>query len=142
MRFLVSACLLGLPCRYDGAGKPCPAVLELAGQHELIPFCPEIYGGQPTPRPPAEIVGSKVINREGADVTAQYQRGADLALELCQRLCCQAAILKEKSPSCGLGQVYDGTFSGTLVPGNGITAQKLLAVGIAVYTEKQMDLEP
>ena len=139
MRLLVSACLLGLPCRYDGASKPCPAVEALAERHELVPFCPEIYGGLPTPRPPAEICGERVINRAGVDVTAEYRRGADMALMLCRVLSCQGAILKEKSPSCGLGAVYDGTFSGKLVPGNGITAQKLLDAGIAVYHEKQTD---
>jgi len=135
MRIFVSACLLGVPCRYDGKSVPHPRVLQLQDCHTLIPFCPECYGGLPTPRVPAEIVGNQVLTRDGTDVTAQYRRGADCALVLFRQLNCDMAILKEKSPSCGCGQIYDGTFSGRLMPGNGITASLFLENGIPVYGE-------
>ena len=137
MRILVSACLMGLPCRYDGKSKPCGQVIALAEKHELIPFCPEIYGGLPTPRVPAERVGERVINRAGVDVTENYMSGARQALELAKMFGCKTAILKEKSPSCGAGFIYDGTFSGTLVPGDGVTAEVLKENGIEVYGETQ-----
>jgi len=139
MRILVSACLLGLPCRYDGKSKPCDRVIALAERHELVPFCPEIYGGLPTPRVPAERAGDRVINRAGVDVTENYRSGARQALELAKMLDCKAAILKEKSPSCGSGLIYDGTFSGVLVPGDGVTVELLKENGIAVYGETQGD---
>lgn len=139
MRILISACLLGVRCRYDGQSKACPAALELLKDHELIPVCPEQLGGLPTTRPPAEIQGNKVINRDGVDVTAPYQKGAEEAARLYQLFHCDCAILKARSPSCGCGQVYDGSFSGTLVPGDGITAQALKRLGVRVLTEETLD---
>ena len=139
MRILVSLCLLGAACRYDGGSKPCGAVLRLAQRHELIPVCPEQLGGLPTPRPPAEIRGEKVETREGADVTAAYRRGAEETLRLYRQLGCSCALMKARSPSCGCGAVYDGTFSGTLRPGNGVTAQLLREEGIAVFTEDEAE---
>ena len=138
MRILVSACLLGVCCRYDGQSKACPAVLELLKDHELIPVCPEQLGGLPTPRPPAEIQGDRVINREGIDVTAQYKKGAEEAARLYQLLRCDCAVLKARSPSCGCGEIYDGSFSGALISGNGITAQALNRLGIRVLTEETL----
>ena len=138
MRLLVSACLLGCPCRYDGASKPCPAVLALAERHELVPVCPEQLGGLPTPRPPAERREDRVVTQSG-DVTEQYRRGAEETLKLCKLLGCEAAVLKERSPSCGHGQVYDGTFSGTLTAGDGVTAALLAAHGIPVYGESRIE---
>ena len=138
MVILISACLLGVPCRYDGKAKPCPAVPALAERHTLIPFCPEVYGGLSTPRDPSEIVGERVISRAGQDVTEQYRRGALQALEICRKLGCQAAVLKEKSPSCGHGAVYDGTFTGTLTEGDGITVALLQSHGIPVYGESDI----
>ena len=135
MRILVSACLLGLPCRYDGASRPNAAVMALAQAHELVPVCPECYGGLPTPRPPAERVGERVLNALGEDVTAQYQRGAAAAVELCRLLQIRLAVLKAKSPACGCGQIYDGSFSGTLVSGDGVAAQALQGAGVRVVTE-------
>ena len=117
MKILISACLLGLPCRYDGASKPQLWVEELARRHELIPMCPEQMGGLPTPRNPSEWRGDRVVMRTGEDVTEQYRRGAACALRLYQLLGCKAAVLKERSPSCGCGAVYDGTFTGTLTAG-------------------------
>ena len=140
MNILVSACLLGAACRYDGRSVPCPALVEAARRGaRLIPFCPEVYGGLPTPREPAERVGDAVINRAGADVTAQYRRGAEEALRLCRLFGCERAILKEKSPSCGCGRVYDGTFTGTLTGGDGVTAALLKANGIEVTGESQAE---
>ena len=139
MRILISACLLGVRCRYDGQSKACPAALELLKDHALIPVCPEQLGGLPTPRLPAEIQGNKVINRDGVDVTAPYQKGAEEAARLYQLFHCDCAILKARSPSCGCGQVYDGSFSGTLVPGDGITAQALKRLGVRVLTEETLD---
>ena len=138
MRLLVSACLLGCPCRYDGDAKPCPAVLRWMEDHTLVPVCPEQLGGLPTPRPPAEIRGEKVINREGADVTQAYRRGAEETLRLARLFQVQGAVLKARSPSCGKGQVYDGTFSGTLVPGDGVTARLLSENGLPVWTEESI----
>ena len=138
MRILVSGCLLGVCCRYDGASKPHPGVLELAKQHELIPVCPEQLGGLATPRPPAERQGGRIIARTGADVTEQYCRGAEEALKLYRLLGCDAAVLKERSPSCGSGEIYDGAFSGTLTAGDGVTAELLKTNGISVYGESQI----
>lgn len=139
MRLLVSGCLLGLCCRYDGASKAHPEVLNLKEKHELVPVCPEQLGGLSTPRPPSERQGDRVVARSGADVTEQYRRGAEEALRLCRLLDCDAAVLKERSPSCGCGMIYDGSFSGTLVPGNGVTAELLKGQGIPVYGESQLE---
>ena len=139
MKLLVSACLLGVCCRYDGKSKPCQAVLELAKKHELIPVCPEQLGGLSTPRPPAEIQGEFVRKEDGGDVTAQYQKGALEAARLYEILDCDAAILKARSPSCGLGLIYDGTFSGKLTAGNGVTAGLFLEKNIPVFTEETAD---
>jgi uncharacterized protein YbbK (DUF523 family) len=135
MKALISACLLGFACRYDGQAKPHPQALELAKVTDLIPFCPECCGGLPTPRPPAEIQGNRVINAAGQDVTAQYRKGAEEALRLCRLLGIQKAILKAKSPSCGCGLIYDGSFSKNLIPGSGITAALLQENGVTVITE-------
>ncbi|NLE20213.1 MAG: DUF523 domain-containing protein [Clostridiales bacterium] len=139
MRILVSACLLGLDTRYDGKNARSEAVLRLLEGHEAVPVCPEQLGGLPTPRPPCELAGGRVLDIDGQDRTAAFERGAALALET-YRLCrCDAAILKARSPSCGKGQVYDGRFSGTTVPGNGVLAERLLKAGIAVYTENELE---
>ena len=138
MRILISGCLLGVCCRYDGASKPHPLAEELSKKHELVPVCPEQLGGLATPRPPAERRGERIIAKTGVDVTAQYRRGAEEALRLCCLLGCEAAVLKERSPSCGSGEIYDGTFTGTLVSGNGVTAELFLKHGIPVYGESQL----
>ena len=138
MRLLISACLLGTCCRYDGASKPHPLVGQLAECHTLVPVCPEQLGGLPTPRPPAERRGDRVVTKTG-DVTEQYRRGAEETIKLCKLLGCQAAVLKERSPSCGYGEVYDGTHSGILTDGNGVTAALLYANGIPVYGESQIE---
>lgn len=137
MKILVSACLLGVPCKYSGGDNACPALLAAAGagRHTLIPVCPEVYGGLPTPRPPAERRGSRVVTEDGGDVTAQYQKGAQIALTLARLTGCEAAILKKNSPSCGRGTIYDGSFTHTRIPGDGLTGALLAQNGIPVYNE-------
>ena len=139
MRLLISACLLGCRCRYDGASKSHPLIPALAARHALVPVCPEQLGGLPTPRPPAERRGDRVVTAAGADVTEQYRRGAEEAWRLCAALGYTAAVLKERSPSCGCGAVYDGTFSGTLTAGDGVTAALLRQRGAAVYGESRLE---
>lgn len=142
MKILISACLLGARCRYDGAGKAHPDAVELAKKHELVPVCPEQLGGLATPRTPAERQGDLVVTACGADVTEQYRRGAEESLRLCRLLGCEAAVLKERSPSCGSGQVYDGTFSKSLTEGDGVTAALLKENGIPVYGESDIKKLP
>ena len=139
MRVLVSACLLGARCRYDGACKPLPGLERLLDAADPVPVCPEQLGGLPTPRTPAERCGRFVVARDGTDVTAQYERGAQEALRLAQLTGCTLALLKEKSPSCGCGRIYDGTHTGTLTGGNGVTAELLLQNGVHVFGETQLD---
>ena len=137
MKILVSACLLGVCCRYDGQAKPHEGALSLLGRHTLIPVCPEIYGGLAPPRPAAERVGERVLTAQGGDVTAQYRRGAEETLRLGRLYGCEAALLKERSPSCGSGVIHNGRFDGGLTPGDGVTAALLRANGIAVYGESE-----
>lgn len=140
MKILISACLLGLSCRYDGKSKGLSKEVleELQCKHTLVPVCPEQLGGLTTPRNPSERVGHLVKMNDGTDVTENYMRGAEQALLLAQLFGCEAAILKERSPSCGSGSIYDGSFSGALKPGDGITAELLKAKGIAVYGESRI----
>ena len=138
-KLLISACLLGIPCRYDGASKPCEAVIALKERYALIPFCPEIYGGLPTPRIPAERNANGVFNEAGADVTEAYEKGANGAVALAQMLGCKKAILKQKSPSCGTKCLYDGTFTRTLKDGMGTAAEALLKAGIAIFDETETE---
>ena len=139
MNILVSACLLGLRCRYDGKSKPNEAVLKLREAHTLIPVCPEQLGGLSTPRAPSEWQGAVIHNSEGEDVTAQYLRGAEEAVKLARLLNCHAAILKERSPACGHGEIYDGTFTNTRTRGDGAAARALEAAGVRVYGESEME---
>lgn len=140
-RILVSACLLGVCCRYDGRGNPSAQVLDLLNRDdlELIPVCPEQLGGLPTPRLPSERVEDRIINRAGEDVTDQFQRGAAEALRLARSYGCDVAVLKERSPSCGCGRIYDGSFMGTLTEGNGVTTELLLSAGIQVVGESRIE---
>jgi uncharacterized protein YbbK (DUF523 family) len=138
MNILVSACLLGVCCRYDGKAVPDDAVCALIKKHLLIPVCPEQLGGLATPREPAERIGGSVITKSGADVTAAYKKGANEVLKLAKRFDCKCAILKERSPSCGTGRIHDGTFTGALPDGNGVTADLLLQDGIFVISESKI----
>ena len=138
MRILISACLLGVCCRYDGKSKACAAALALRDHHELVPVCPEQLGGLPTPRPPCEHIGNRVVSNEGADRTGEYSRGANEVARLCEILKCDCAVLKARSPMCGKGVIYNGTFSGTLTEGNGCLARLLQERGVPVYTEAEI----
>lgn len=132
---LISACLLGINCRYDGGHNYVPAVEKLKEKYNLIPVCAEIYGGLTTPRTPAERVGGKVVFKDGKDATENFVRGAEEILKLAKFYECKLAILKERSPSCGSGMIYDGTFTGTLVPGDGVLCELLKKNGIEVLGE-------
>ena len=137
---LISACLLGFECKYSGGsnaldGEKLEALKE---SFRLIPVCPESAGGLPTPRPPSERRNGKVINKLGQDVTEEYRKGADTALYLARRYGCTRALLKERSPSCGSGAIYDGSFTGSLVPGDGVAAESLKAAGIRVCGESRI----
>lgn len=140
MTILVSACLLGCPCRYDGTAKADPRVLALMERHTLIPVCPEQLGGLPTPRLPSERREGGVFDRGGKDVTVQYRQGAEEVLRLARLYGCTHAVLKERSPSCGSGQIYDGSFFHVLVPGSGVAAELLAQNGITVLGESQADV--
>ena len=140
MNILVSACLLGVACRYDGASKGLPedVLRALMARHTLVPVCPEQLGGLPTPRTPAERIEDRVMTKDGRDVTAEYRHGAEQALHLARLCGCKIALLKERSPSCGSGTIYDGTFTGGLTAGDGVTAALLRENGITVYGESEI----
>ena len=146
---LVSACLLGVACRFDGQSCPAPEIAHLAARGRVVAFCPEVAGGLPTPRPPAEIEEAaagldghavldgrtRVARSDGIDVTAPFVKGAQAALSLVQHLRIRQAILKADSPSCGAGRIHEGRFEGRLVPGDGVAAALLKRNGIKVVTE-------
>lgn len=136
---LVSACLLGAACKYSGGDNLCPQVASLVNTHSLVPVCPEQLGGLPTPRTPAERLGDRVVTKDGRDVTEAYVRGAQEALKLAKLFCCDTAILKARSPSCGAQGIYDGTFTGTVVPGMGVAAQLLRDAGLRILTEEELE---
>ena len=136
---IVSACLAGVRCRYNGEGYGIEKIMQLISQGMALPVCPEQLGGLPTPRPPAEILNGRVITREGSDLTEFFQKGAQEVLRLAELVNCTQAILKARSPSCGYGQIYDGTFSKTLICGNGILAEMLSRKGIRICTEETFD---
>ncbi len=135
MNILVSACLLGVNCRYDGTGVLTKGMTDALSKHHLIPVCPEQLGGLMTPRTPAERVNDKIMTKTGEDVTENFKRGATEVLKLAKLYDCKLAILKERSPSCGYGKIYDGTFTNTLISGNGLTAELLSQNGIKVIGE-------
>ncbi|MCR5184556.1 MAG: DUF523 domain-containing protein [Bacilli bacterium] len=138
-KILISACLVGDKTRYDGKHNLNPSISQLLEKYELVPFCPEVEGGLPTPRNPSEIKGDKVIMDNGHDVTDNFKEGAIKALMLCQFLKIKIAVLKERSPSCGTHQVHDGSFKNKLIEGMGITAKLLKENNIDVYSEDEID---
>lgn len=138
MNIIISACLVGICCRYDGKVKEYPQITELAKKHTLIPICPEQLGGRPTPRQPVEITGSSVLDKNGNDYTKEFKKGADEALKIALLNDCHLAIFKSKSPSCGFGKIYDGTFTRSLTDGNGITANLFNESGITVKNEDEI----
>jgi len=135
---LISACLLGIKCRWDGKKKPNKKAINLARKEILIPICPEQLGGLSTPREPAEQKGKKVVTKSGKDVTGNFRRGAEQVLQLAKVFSVKQAILKQKSPSCGCGKIYDGTFSDRLIEGDGVTTALLKKNGIRVITEEEL----
>lgn len=139
-RILVSSCLIGQPVRYDGRAKTSDSVLLAQWREEgrLVSVCPEVSGGLPVPRPPAERSGDTVLTAAGDDVTEYFRRGAELALATAQRYGIKMAILKEGSPSCGSSRIYDGTFTGTPTPGTGLTTELLREHGIRVFSEAEI----
>lgn len=135
MNILVSSCLLGCKCRYDGNLQKINIFNYLKENYCLIPFCPEQAGGLPTPRIPSEIVKGKVLNKNNIDCTKEFTNGANEALKICELFNISYAILKSKSPSCGFGEIYDGSFSGNLITGNGITGDLLYKNNIKILNE-------
>ncbi|MFE6054205.1 DUF523 domain-containing protein [Kitasatospora sp. NPDC056446] len=141
---VVSACLAGVPCRYDGRARTSDGALRLVEEGRAVVVCPERAGGLPTPRPPAEIVGgdgadvldgrARVVDATGTDRTGEFLAGARAALDAAEAAGARRAVLMARSPSCGCGQVYDGTFGGELRPGDGVTAALLRRAGIEVTT--------
>ncbi len=132
-KLLVSACLLGENCKYNGGNNYSPDVERLRERFELVSVCPEQLGGLPTPRVPSERVGERVLTRDGQDVTEAFRQGAERTLDIARAEGALRAVLQVRSPSCGCGMIYDGTFSGTLVPGKGVAAELLEKNGIKVY---------
>lgn len=140
MNILVSHCFLGEPCRYDGASRLDRQVIELhrAG-HNLIPVCPEVLGGLDVPRAPAEIQpDGRVVTEDGTDVTAAYRAGAERAAAIAKENGCTVAVLKARSPSCGCGEIYDGTFTRTIKSGWGVAARLLEEAGLEVMDEEHL----
>ncbi len=135
---LCSACLLGIKCRYDNKNKEDKKVLALAEKEFLIPVCPEQLGGLPTPRESSERKGDKVFTQSGEDITQNLEKGAEEVLKLAKLFNAKEAIFKQKSPSCGCGKIYDGTFSGKIIKGDGITTELLKKNGIKVITEENL----
>jgi uncharacterized protein YbbK (DUF523 family) len=135
---VVSACLAGIKCRYDGKSKHCQKIIELVKQGKAIPVCPEQLGGLPTPRIPSERKEEKVITKDGKDVTNNFKLGAEKALQIAKENNCTEAILKTKSAACGFGKIYDGSFSGNLINGNGVFAELLEKNEIAIQTENEI----
>ena len=140
-KLLISACLAGENCKYSGGNNFIgeTALASLGDKYELVSVCPEVMGGLSVPRCPCERIGARVMNERGEDVTAQFKAGAELTANICERQGIKKALLKEKSPSCGSGRIYDGTFSHTVIAGDGVTAQRLRALGIALYGESEIE---
>ena len=132
MKIMVSACLLGENCKYNGGNNYTPELVRLLEGHTVIPVCPEVLGGLPTPRVPAEIVNGKVMNRNGESVDEAFRKGAEKALETAKREKPDLIILQSRSPSCGVKEIYDGTFSGRKIPGQGVFAEQLTKAGFNV----------
>ena len=135
---LVSACLLGYNCKYNGKNNKNNKVLEYIKDKYVIPICPEVFGGLSTPRIPSEINGDKVINKQGIDVTKYFIEGANKTLDIAKILNIKKAILKQKSPSCGYGKIYNGEFNGTIINDDGITSKLLKENNIEIITEEDL----
>ncbi|MBO4616500.1 MAG: DUF523 domain-containing protein [Lachnospiraceae bacterium] len=139
MKIMVSACLLGTNCKYSGGNNYNEKVIEFVKGHEVIPVCPEVAGGLPTPRTPCEIVNGVVTNADGESKDKEFRAGAAKCLEMAKEKEIDMAILQSRSPSCGVNQIYDGTFSGTRIPGSGIFASLLKENGFKVIDLEDID---
>lgn len=137
-KIIVSACLLGENCKYNGGNNKCDDIIALAEKFEIIPVCPECFGGLPIPRVPSEIRDGRVYSKAGEDLTEAFLSGAEQTLYIAKEANAPCAVLKENSPSCGFGKIYDGTFSGNKIDGNGITAQLLYDNEIQIFGESQV----
>lgn len=135
-RILVSSCLLGKNCKYNGGNNLNQSLVDYLKNYEIIPVCPEVLGGLPIPREPSEISKNKVINKLGVDVTNNFILGAKKTLVIALKNNCKEAILKKNSPSCGYGTIYDGTFLSRKTIGNGVTAELLFQNGIVILNEE------
>lgn len=140
-KILISSCLLGEKVRYNGESKAFgdPRLARWQEEGRLIPVCPEMEGGLPVPRPPAQRRGDHVVTEEGNDVTEAFRLGAEAALALARKHGASLAVLKQNSPSCGSRFIHDGSFQGMLIPGEGVTAELLRRHGISVFGEDQLD---
>ncbi|MBO4832239.1 MAG: DUF523 domain-containing protein [Oscillospiraceae bacterium] len=138
MNIMVSACLLGHRCKYNGGDNYCEEVRALTDRQKVIPVCPESAGGLPTPRPPCEIVNGEVVGSDGVSRDREFRAGAEICLELAKEKDIDLAVLQSRSPSCGVGKIYDGTFSGRLVEGSGVFASMLQANGIRVIDAAEL----
>lgn len=135
VKYVVSACLAGCKCRYDGKDNLCPKVAQLVQEGKAVTVCPEVMGGLPTPRVPSEQRGNKIFNKIGEDNTEFFIKGSEEALKIVKKYNIKVAILKAKSPSCGSRKIYDGTFTRTLIEGQGVFAKELTKMGIKIYEE-------
>lgn len=135
---LVSACLAGIKCRFDGKSKPDLSIIDLVAKGKAITVCPEELGGLSTPRIPVEQQGDKIISKKGEELTDAYSNGARKALKIALENNCTKAILKSKSPTCGCGKIYDGTFSGKLIDGDGVFCKLLKKTNITIQTEESL----
>ena len=139
MKIMVSACLLGRNCKYSGGNNRNEAVIRYLQDKEYIPVCPEVEAGMPVPRPPVEIRDGRVVSIEGKDLDAVYRKGVSKVMEILEKEDIGLAILKAKSPTCGVHEIYDGTFTGKKIPGQGILAQALQKAGIPIVDEKDIE---
>lgn len=139
MNILVSACLMGDLVRYDGKSQKNDFILSLEKEHTLIKVCPETFSGLPTPRKPSEIINDEVFMNDGTNVTKYFNDGVSQSIELLKKYDCKMAILKSKSPSCGKGIIYDGTFKGTFTEGDGMLTRALNKLNIPIFTEEEID---
>lgn len=138
-KLLISACLCGENTKYNGKNNLIKEIDLLKTIFDFVLICPEVMGGLPIPRDPSEIKGTSVISSKGVNVTEAYQVGAQMALKLAKEQHIKVALLKEKSPSCGKNEIYDGTFTGTRIKGLGITTKLLVQNGISVYNELEIN---
>ncbi len=138
MKIAVSACLLGDNCKYNGGNNYSETVAEFVKGHDVIPVCPEVMGGLPTPREPSEIINGKVMHKDGSSVDAEFRKGAQLSLKKVKDAGAELVILQSRSPSCGVRSIYDGTFSGTIISGQGVFAKLLIENDIKVLDVSEL----